>query len=127
MLSDEHKRDLYAFIFGLLNKRKCYVYRINGMRDHIHILVGLNPTVALSVLVRDIKQVSAIWLKDNVDFPDFVAWNEGYYAASVSVNDIANCAEYIINQELHHSKVSFMTEALEFAVNNNLEWHEKDW
>ena len=37
---------------------------INGMPDHIHVLVGTKPNCNLSDLVRDIKANSSKWINE---------------------------------------------------------------
>jgi putative transposase len=35
---------------------------VNGMFDHVHILLGLNPKISISDLVRDLKRSSSLWV-----------------------------------------------------------------
>ncbi len=47
-LSIAHSDHLYRYIWGIIKNKNCYLYRINGTEDHIHILVSVHPTLALS-------------------------------------------------------------------------------
>lgn len=123
----DSKRDLYGYIFGILSKNKCYVYRINGMADHIHILIDLNPSIALADLVRDIKRSSSIWMNHNSEYPPNSNWGEGYYAMSLGCEGLEACINYIKNQEIHHSSADFMDEAKLLANTNGLNWYPDDW
>ena len=58
-------KELYAYMFGIFNAHKCYVYKINGMAEHIHVVFDLSPTVALADIVKSIKQSSSLRLKAN--------------------------------------------------------------
>lgn len=49
------KAELYNYIFGILKNNNCFVHRINGMSDHVHILFDLNPSIALADIVKAIK------------------------------------------------------------------------
>lgn len=100
---------------------------MNGIANHIHMLVDIHPTVALADLVKDIKQWSSHWLKNNPNFPYFDCWGEGYYAVSIGVKDIESCRDYIINQENHHFCRNFMDEMEWMAITNGLTWYEDDW
>ena len=125
-ISESAKKELYAYIFGMLQERQCHLIRMNGMPDHIHILVDINPSVSVAGLVQEIKQSSSKWMKSNPKFPNFRGWCDGYYAVSVGVNDIPSVKEYIINQEIHHTVRSFVDELKAIAGSNNLTWHEMD-
>ncbi|MDE6395855.1 MAG: IS200/IS605 family transposase [Muribaculaceae bacterium] len=63
-INKENKRKLYAYIYGIITNHKCFLLRINGIEDHIHILVDLHPTVAVANLVKEIKQYSSHWIKN---------------------------------------------------------------
>ena len=126
-INNEHKRELYAYIFGIITNHKCFLIRMNGIEDHLHILIDLHPTIALSSIVKDIKQSSSLWLKSNSDFPDFNGWNEGYYAVTLSPDNIESCKTYIINQERHHASLNLIEEVQTFAHLNGLDWYPDDW
>ena len=125
-ITESAKKELYAYIFGMLRQRRCYLIRMNGIPNHIHMLVDVSPTISIASLVQEIKQGSSKWLKTNEKFPKFRGWGEGYYAVSVGVRDIASVKEYIMNQEVHHDINQFIDEIKLMAEANNLDWHEKD-
>ncbi len=101
---------LYDYIIGIFRRNNCFVYAINGVSDHIHILFDLHPSVALAHLVRELKTVSSGWIKKEWLFPMFCGWNDGYYAGSLSPAHKDACIRYIKEQEEHHSRADFMTE-----------------
>jgi putative transposase len=69
-----YDKELYKYIYGITKEKKCKLYRINGIEDHIHIFTDLHPTISLSNFVKDIKVASSIWMKDCGMFPLFDAW-----------------------------------------------------
>ncbi|WP_339815991.1 transposase [uncultured Imperialibacter sp.] len=87
---------------------------INGVEDHIHILIGMRPTQSLSDLLQDIKSGSSKWINDNKLTKRKFAWQEGYGAFSYSKSHVPNVIRYIHNQEEHHRKKSFLEEYEEF-------------
>jgi len=109
MLKDPRK-ELYNYIFGILQNKNCHVYRINGVEDHLHIATSLHPSVSLAALVKDIKLASSQMIKSNNLFPGFEGWQEGYAAFTRSYSSLDNFVNYIKNQEEHHKKVSFLDE-----------------
>ena len=110
VLSLEHTRELYAYIMGVIRNKNCFLYRINGMEEHLHILSDLHPSIALADYVRDIKTSSSLWLKQNLNFPNFMGWADGYAALTYAYRDKEIIINYIINQQEHHKKVSFVEE-----------------
>jgi len=76
----EHHEELYKYICGIIKNRNSFLYRINGMENHIHILSDLHPTVALSDFIKEIKTASNKWMKESERFPQFSSWAEGYCA-----------------------------------------------
>jgi putative transposase len=84
------------------------LYRINGVEDHIHIVIHLHPTVALANFVKDIKTASSVWIKQENIFSEFESWQIGYAAFTYSREAKGNLIEYVKNQEIHHEKQSFI-------------------
>lgn len=115
---------LYKYIYGIILSRKCKLYRINGVGNHIHMLVELSPTIALSDLVRDIKQGSSKWAKHQTYFPDFEGWGKEYGAFSCSSRFKNAIIEYIKNQREHHKTISFEQEYHSLIKNAQLEWND---
>ena len=72
---------LYRYIARVVQNSKSTLYAINGIENHIHLLVDLHPSVRLSDLVRDIKLSTSHWIKQNQDsFPQFAGWGKEYGA-----------------------------------------------
>jgi putative transposase len=102
VLHADRRDDLYKYIWGIIEKRRCHLYRIGGIENHIHILCSLHPAVTLSDLVKEIKTASSGWIKSNAVFPDFGYWQRGYGAFTCSADAKEQIVEYIKNQEQHH-------------------------
>lgn len=116
---------LYKYIWGILKNKKCHLYRINGMEDHIHIVTHLHPTVALAYLIKDIKIASSEYIKSENIFPNFNGWQDGYGAFTYSISAKNNLIEYVKNQKEHHRKVSFRDEYKELLREHQIEFDEK--
>jgi REP element-mobilizing transposase RayT len=80
------------------------------MPDHIHILIGFRPTQALADLMRDIKQMSSLWINEKDFVKGKFAWQDGYGAFSYGQSQLPDIIEYIAKQEEHHKKRSFLDE-----------------
>ena len=124
------KHELYKYICGIVNGKYQKVYSINGMPDHVHILLSIKPDISLSDLVRDIKSNSSKWINTKQYVKGKFQWQEGFGAFSCSQSQLDNVIAYINNQEIHHSKRSFKEEYIEFLNLYNIEYDEKyvfDW
>jgi len=106
----EHKDTLYKYIWGVIKNCDSHLYRINGMQEHIHILTDIHPTTSLASFVQKIKTSSSKWLKENAWFPEFRGWAEGYAALTLGWQDKNVVMNYIMNQQEHHKRVSFIDE-----------------
>lgn len=118
------KRKLYAYMFGILRNKNCGVIRINGIENHIHLLIQLPPTLALSDVVGELKRSSNLWIKRQTEFPYFEGWGKEYFAVSISSQLKETVTNYIINQEVHHGKITFEDEMVEWFGSEGLEWND---
>ena len=126
-INPEHRRDLYKFLYYLLKENGCYVYRINGMTDHVHILYDKSPTIATSDLVCIIKGTSSRWMKQSGLFPRFKGWAKEYFSASKGRSQLEGVISYIANQENHHRDKNFYEELREMYVEEGFEWNDNDF
>src|SRR5688572_7138535 len=86
-INEENEKSLYQYISGIIKERKCMLYRINSMPDHMHIFSDLHPSISLADYVKHIKVASRVWLKESGKFPRFDAWQEGYGAFTYSIRE----------------------------------------
>lgn len=121
-LDKARRQDLYRFVWGILNKRDCHLYRIGGVEDHVHLLTSLHPTIALADLVKEIKTTSTLWIKGEQVFPFFEHWQDGYAAFTAAADARPNLIEYIKNQEAHHQSRPFVDELQSLVEAAGLEW-----
>ena len=124
-ISEDHCDELYKYIWGIIDNKKCKLYRINGVEDHIHIFSDLNASIALADYVKDIKIASSLWMKECGKFPDFKGWQEGYGAFTYSNRDKNMIIEYIKNQKLHHKKETFEEEFRRILKENGVKFEER--
>ncbi|NTS40670.1 IS200/IS605 family transposase [Flavisolibacter sp. BT320] len=120
-----HQEDLYRFIWGVVNNRRCHLYRIGGTEDHLHIFSDLHPSISLADYVKEIKVASSIWMGQNKLFPQFTHWQEGYGAFTCSVNERDAVIDYIKRQKEHHKTESFHDEYKRLLTENEIPFEEK--
>ena len=95
------------------------------MPDHIHAFIGLRPSMAVSDLVRDIKNNSTKFINDYKFVPGKFSWQDGYGAFSYSHSHIERVYDYILNQERHHQKKTFREEYMDILKKFEVEYNEK--
>ncbi|MBL7967018.1 MAG: IS200/IS605 family transposase [Prolixibacteraceae bacterium] len=124
-LSQENSRELYAYIMGFIQNKNGFLYRINGVEDHLHILCDLHPKIALADFMRDLKTSTSIWLKQSGKFPSFDGWSDGYAALTYSWKDKEMIVNYIKNQHEHHKRETFQEELRRLFKENGIEIDER--
>ncbi len=118
------KDELHKYITAIIQNEEHKLLQINSMPDHIHILIGMKPTQAISSLVKKVKTESSKWIKEK-GFCQSFTWQEGYGAFSYSKSHVDKVIRYIQNQEIHHRKQTFLEEYLEFLKVFEVEYDER--
>ena len=121
----KYDKDLYAYIYSIITKQKCKLYRINGIEDHIHIFSDLHPSLSLSQYVQDIKVASNLWMRDSGKFPLFEGWQVGYGAFTYSIRERDMIINYVKNQKQHHHKENYYDEYKRLLTENGIKFDEK--
>lgn len=119
------KQELYKYMTGVIQNHDHKLLAINGMPDHVHILVGMRPTQSISDLLQDIKGDSSKWINNNRLVRGKFQWQEGYGAFSYSKSHVPAVIQYIQNQEIHHKKKTFIEEYLEFLEKFEIEYDSR--
>ena len=126
VIPNKHSEELYRYIWGYIKNKKSFLYRINGVQDHIHVLVGIHSTIALANFVKDLKISSNSWLKSQkVKFPYFESWGKGYAAFTVQYQGKEGVISYVKNQREHHKRESFQDEYRRLIKENGIEIDER--
>ena len=124
LIDKKWKDNLYKYITGIIQNKNHKLLAINGMQDHLHILIGMRPNQSISELVQIIKKESTNWINENKLTSFHFYWQEGYGAFSYSLKDLNNIINYINHQEEHHKKITFHNEYIQFLKDNNISFDE---
>ena len=92
---------------GIIQKKHCKLYRINGIEDHIHLFSDLHPSIALADYIKDIKVASSQWMKASGLFPDFRGLQDGYGAFTYSFSERDKIINYVKKPKNPSSKRKF--------------------
>jgi len=125
LIGKNWKDELHKYISGIITNKGQKSIIVNGVSDHIHLFVGLKPSMAISDLVRDIKNNSSNFINEKKFVKGKFSWQEGYGAFSYAHSQIKQIYNYILNQEEHHHKKTFKEEYLDFMQKFEIEYNEK--
>jgi REP element-mobilizing transposase RayT len=124
-LKREFRQDFFRVMASMIGNLGHKSIIVNGMADHVHCLVGLNPDKKISDLVRELKTGSDHFLKDKHWVPGKFSWQNGYGAFSYSKSHLDRVYRYILNQEVHHQKKTFREEYMELLEKFEIEYKEE--
>jgi putative transposase len=125
LIQPKFKEELQKYITGISRERGQKLLALNCMPDHTHLLIGLKPSIALSDLMRDIKNGSSNFINRQGWVLGRFRWQEGFGAFSYGHSQISAVIKYIQNQEEHHIRRSFREEYLRFLKKFEIEHEER--
>jgi REP element-mobilizing transposase RayT len=125
LILSKYKDELYKYITGIIRNKSQKLITINGMSDHLHLLIGLKPTMALSDLIKVVKSDSSNFINSKNWFCGKFSWQKGFGAFSYSKSQLNNVIDYIQNQEIHHTKRTFKDEYIALLEKFNVEFDDK--
>ena len=125
LIRSERNDELQKYISGIVSGQKQKLIAVNNMPDHVHLLIGLKPDVALSDLVRDIKAGSSKFINEKRWVQGRFAWQEGFGAFSYSRSQLDPVIRYIKNQQAHHAQKTFRQEYTELLKKFEIDYDER--
>ena len=125
VISEEWQERLYQYTTGVIQNNGHKVLAINGMPDHIHILIGLRPAQGISDLVNIIKSNTSKWVNESKFCKTRFEWQEGYGVFTYTKSHVPRIIDYVLNQKEHHKKETFREEYIKFLRWAEIEFDEK--
>jgi putative transposase len=110
LILPSYKSCLCKYITGIIQNYENKLIAINAVPNHMRLLIGMRPDIALSNLVRDIKRDSTNFVNNEIKLRGKFGWQEGFGAFSYSRSQINTVVKYIQNQEQHHRVKTFREE-----------------
>lgn len=125
LLNENWDERLRLYIIATVQNNGHKVLAINNMPDHLHLFIGLSPAQSISDLMRLVKGDSSEWInKGKLTLYKF-QWQEGYGAFSYSRSQIDKVVKYILNQQEHHKKTTFLDEYREILKSFDIDFDER--
>ena len=125
LLKSPWKETVFKYISGTIKQKGQKPIIVNGVADHVHIFVGLKPSMAVSDLVRDIKNNSSQFINKQNWVRGKFSWQEGHGSFSYGHSQIEQVYHYILNQEKRHRKVTFQEEYIEMLKRFNIQYDNR--
>ena len=125
LIPSKKKDELFKYIAGIINEKGHKTFIVNGMQDHLHILLGYNPIEGLSALVKELKRCSSMYINKYNWVKGKFEWQSGYGGFSFSKSQIDAVYKYIQNQEKHHKTKTFREEYVELLKKIEVEYDER--
>ncbi len=125
LIQKRWQEELHRYITGIVQNNNHKVLQINGMPDHIHLLIGMRPSQSLSDLMKMVKGESSAWINKRGFTKSKFSWQAGYGAFSYTKSQVPKVIRYIQNQEEHHRMKNFTEEYLDFLNAFEIEYDER--
>ncbi|MFA6571560.1 MAG: IS200/IS605 family transposase, partial [Bacteroidota bacterium] len=124
LIFDKWKDELYKFISGIIKNENQKLMIINGMPDHLHLLISVSPDIKISEFVKTIKANSSRFINEKQFVRGKFQWQAGYGCFACNYLSVKNVVKYIENQQAHHKKKTFKEEYVEFLKQLNIEFND---
>lgn len=125
LLQKPWREEVFKYISGIVKGKNQKPIIVNGVFNHVHLFVGLKPSISVSDLVRDVKNNSSNFINQQKFVRGKFSWQEGFGSFSYAHSQIEQVYQYILNQEEHHKKKTFREEYLDFLKKFEVEYDEK--
>ena len=102
-MAPDIERNVYRYLEAVCREAGCEVFAINGMPDHVHVLVSLPATIGYAMLVKNMKAGSSRLVSQELKPGAWFAWQGHYGAFSLRKKDLSHVTAYIDNQKQHHA------------------------
>ena len=125
ILTPEIRERLWPYLGGIASQNGFRAKCIGGVADHVHALLSLPTTMAISKAIQLLKGASSLWI--NQTFPKLrnFSWQQGYGAFSVGISQMPETIRYIEQQPEHHRTRTFREEYLSILKKHEMSFDEK--
>jgi putative transposase len=117
---------LYPFVGGILRDLRCTLLAVNGMPDHVHLLVRYRADLSHSEMLQQIKGRSSKWINETWPQHGHFSWQEGYGGFTVSKSLVPEVEAYVARQKEHHQRQDFKAEFLALLRRHEIEFDETE-
>ena len=116
IMTPEFQVELRSRLLRNFHIKKTSVLEIVSGAEHFHVLLKLPSNNSLSEIMGWVKGESSHWF--NLEHDQKFHWQKGYYAGSVSEDNINEITHYLDSHSLVHQNLTFGEEILKFRAGN---------
>jgi putative transposase len=80
-----------------------FVYALDGMPDHVHLVCDIPPRLAVADVVKTLKGASSHFINSCPEPIGVLSWQQGYGGLTFARHDLKRVVAYVENQKRHHS------------------------
>lgn len=124
LLHQSFRKELFQHLKEKAKQEEIHLSMVNGIDNHVHALISLNPKFALSNVLNSLKGESSHWINSQNFLQVKFAWQRGYSAFSVSESQVSKVRNYIKSQEEHHHRMSYAEELEILLKKHNIQMRE---
>jgi REP element-mobilizing transposase RayT len=110
---------------GILRELNASAIGINGIEDHVHLLIRVPASLSTAKTVEIVKTNSSRWIHERRVLHRTFGWQSGYAAFSVSESKMGEVSNYIRAQQEHHRKTTFQEELIAFLERAHIQYDER--
>lgn len=125
LLRKPWRDEVFKYMSGIIEAKGQKSFIVNGVEDHVHVFVGLKPTMNIADLIRDVKNNSSKFINEHGFIKGKFSWQAGYGVFSYGQSQVKNVYRYILRQEEHHRKTNFRDEYVDLLRKFEISYDEK--
>ena len=116
---------IWAYLGGIARENRLVPLMIGGIEDHVHLVLNVPPSVALSKALQLLKGGSSKWIHETFPALRGFGWQDGYGAFTVSKSNLTEVIKYVEDQREHHRYKTFQEEFRAFLDRHGVEYDER--
>jgi putative transposase len=112
LITSEIEERLWPYLGSKCKELGYILYAVNGIENHMHVLVELAPTIAPADVAKNLKGASSHYINKESGLGDTLYWQDGYGVVTLRKAEIPKVVRYIQRQKIHH-RTGELSEVLE--------------
>ncbi|MEZ4774258.1 MAG: transposase [Bacteroidia bacterium] len=115
LLSEERREDIFNLVLWDCQDKGIDLVEINGVQDHVHVLIRLRRTQTIAGVMNHMKGCSSRWMQEEWPEESSFGWKKRYTGVSVGLDRVEDVRQRIRNQKEIHQRMSLQEELVDIA------------
>ena len=124
-ITTDVEQRIWEYLGGIARTNNMKALQIGGIEDHVHVVTGIPPSLAVSKALQLLKGASSKWIHETFSNMAGFEWQDGYGAFTVSKSNLPDVIDYAAHQREHHKVRTFQDEYRAFLAKHGIEYDEK--